>query len=104
MNCQEMNLLEVCNYDVYKQVYHNLLCNNSGNIFEEPPPPPKKMSISGADYLLERVNKAETDFIDLKKEIFEMEVRLLKAVSDNKIYLVQKIKEFKAMLKASHGM
>ena len=80
------------------------MCNNSGNIFEEPLPPPKEMSISGADYLLGRVNKAETDFINLKKEIFEMEVRLLKAVSDNKIYLVQKIKEFKAMLKASHGM
>ena len=80
------------------------MCIISGNIFEEPPPPPKEMWISGADYLLGRMNKAESDFINLKKEIFEMEVRLLKAVSDIKIYLVQKIKEFKAMLKASHSM
>lgn len=90
---------------IHTSQYSRTLCNNLGDILKEPPPPPpKELSVvSRTGYLIGRVNKVEKENVNLKKEIFEMEVRLLKAMSDNKTYLVQKIKEFKAILKASHG-
>jgi len=47
--------------------------------------------------------KIEEENFNIKKELYDMEVRLLKALSENKTYLIQKIKNFKAILAASHG-
>ena len=86
---------------IHTSKYSTTLGNNLGDVLQ---PPNKEQSvITGTGSLIGRVNKLEQENIDLKKEMFEMEVHLLKALSDNKTYLVQKIKEFKAVLKASYG-
>ena len=51
--------------------------------------------------LLTRFKKVEKANQDLKSEMFNVEARLLKALSDNKTYLIQKVKELKATLKGT---
>lgn len=53
--------------------------------------------------LIGRIESIEEENFKFKKEICNMEIRLLKAVSDNKSYLVQKVKSFKAILTATYG-
>jgi len=47
--------------------------------------------------------KLEEENFRVKKEMYNMEVKLLKALSDNKAYLIQKVKNFKAILSARNG-
>ena len=51
--------------------------------------------------LLTRFKKVAKANQDLKSEMFNMEARLLEALSDNKTYLIQKVKELKATLKGT---
>ena len=56
-------------------------------------------TVTGTVTLLKRIKKVEKDNQALKSEMFNIEARLLKALSDNKTYLIQKAKELKATLK-----
>ena len=47
--------------------------------------------------VLKRVAKLEKQNDTIKQELFEMEARLLKALSDNKMYVLRKVKEFKVV-------
>lgn len=55
---------------------------------------------SATDSVFERVTKLETENQYIKKDLFEMEARLLKALSDNKTYVTRKVKE---LTKVIHG-
>lgn len=47
--------------------------------------------------MLERVVRLEKENECLRNELFEMEVHLLKTLSDNKAYVIRKAKEFKVL-------
>ena len=47
--------------------------------------------------MLKRVTKLEKENESIRNELFEMETRLLKALSDNKAYVIRKAKEFKVL-------
>lgn len=52
---------------------------------------------TATDYVFERVVKLEAENVNIKKDLFEMEVRLLKALSDNKTYVIRKVKELNVL-------